>query len=92
MKTEKGEAFASPFRFFLDRLRLGKHQLCARFGAERDLARVAVEARGLVSLERDALLADNDVNLARAAVDAGDVRQRGKTWLFPPVVGNKYIF
>lgn len=26
------------------------------------------------------------------AVDAGDVRQRGKTWLFPPVVGNKYIF
>ena len=26
------------------------------------------------------------------AVDAGDVRQRGKTRLFPPVVGNKYIF
>ena len=52
-----------------DRLRLGKHQLCARFGAELDLARVAVEARGLVSLELDALVADDDVNLAHAAVD-----------------------
>ena len=30
---------------------------------------MAVEARGLVSLELDALIADTDVNLARAAVD-----------------------
>ena len=26
------------------------------------------------------------------AVDAGDVRQRGKTWVSPADVGNKYIF
>lgn len=57
------------FSLLLNLFRLGEHQLCARFGAELDLARVAVEARGLVSLELDALVADDNVNLAHAAVD-----------------------
>ena len=64
------EHFASPFFDLLsDRLRLGEHQLCPALGAERHLARKTVEAHGLAGLERDALLADNNVDLARAAVD-----------------------
>ena len=50
-------------------LRLGEHQLRSALGAELHLARKTVEAHGLVGLERDALLADNDIDLARAAVD-----------------------
>ena len=50
------------FDLLSDLLCLGEHQLCPALGAELHLARVAVEAHGLVSLERDALLADNDVD------------------------------
>ena len=70
LKEKRERRFASPFFDLLsDRLRLGEHQLCPALGAERHLARKTVEAHGLAGLERDALLADNNVDLARAAVD-----------------------
>lgn len=71
-RLSRWERILSPpicYLLHLQCLCLGEHQLCARFGAELDLARVAVEARGLVSFELDALVADDDVNLARTAVD-----------------------
>lgn len=71
-RLSRWERILSPpicYLLHLQCLCLGEHQLCARFGAELHFARKTVEARGLVSLEFDALVADDDVNLARAAVD-----------------------
>lgn len=71
-RLSRWERILSPpicYLLHLQCLRLGEHQLCARFGAERHLARKTVEAHGLVDLERDALLAGDDLGLARAAVD-----------------------
>ena len=71
-RLSRWERILSPpicYLLHLQCLCLGEHQLCPALGAELHLARETVEAHGLVGLERDALVADDDVNLAHAAVD-----------------------